>query len=96
VTINIGETDLSQPGQLRLDVEQLVRRVLILWRNLQGTQEGLVQAAGRRRYVFEVAEHTSRSQEVVYLAVQVSFSLVADVMNCEAGHDGVERSERRR
>src|SRR5688572_11862808 len=95
MAVDVHEAELAQPCQLRLDVEQLVRRVIVFGRHVQGSQEGLMQGAGRRRNVLEIAEHPSGLQQFKYFSVQRSFPFMPDVMNGKTGNDGIEAAERR-
>ena len=46
VTIDIDEADLAQPGQLRLDIQQLVRGILSFGGHSKSCQELVVQGLG--------------------------------------------------
>jgi hypothetical protein len=60
-----------------------------------GGQEAFVQSEGGRRHVVEVQEHASRAQQPVRLRVDLSFALVAAVVDGQARHHGVEGPEGR-
>ena len=58
-------------------------------------EERQVQAAGWRRHVFEVGEHSAGFEQVEDLRVQGPLALVLEMMDGHGGHDGVKAPERR-
>ena len=81
VAVDIVETRLPQPFELRFDVERAVGRVLILKRLVDRREERDVQSVSRRRHVLEVREHPTRLKHLEDLLVELALSLVLQVMD---------------
>ena len=94
MTVDIDETNRAQPLQLRLKIEQFVRRILFTWPDTETAQEVFMQRVGSRRDVFQIAEHATRSQQMEYFLIQRTLPLVRNVMNGKARDHGIERAER--
>ena len=81
--VDIGKAELAQPAELRFDVEQPVRRVLVLERLADRFEEGQMQALGWRGDVLEIGEDTARLEQVEDLAIERALSLVLEVVDGE-------------
>jgi hypothetical protein len=78
-----------------VNVEQLVRRVLLGGTGAHRLEEPLVSPWRRRRDVLEIAEHAAGFEERPDLRVQLPLPPVLQMVDGEAGDDRVERPERR-
>ena len=95
VAVDVVETELAQPAELGLDVEQAVRGVLVLDRLVDRREERQVQALGRRGDVLEVGEDPAGLEQLEDLAIERALALVLEVVDRERGDDGVEAPELR-
>ena len=93
VAIHVDKANRAQPRELTLHVQQLVRRIVVLRADVQAGEKRLVERSRRRGDVFEVAEDASGAQQAEHVFVQRPLALVADVVNREAGDDGVEDAQ---
>src|SRR5207302_8628062 len=93
VTVDVGESDFTQPLKLRFNVQQLVRGVFTEQRNAEPLEEALVQGRRRRSDVFQVAEDTARREQAEHLGVERALAFVDQVMNGEARHHRVKHAQ---
>src|SRR5260370_22907862 len=94
VTVDVGEADLAQPVELRLEIQQLIGRVLLFGRDSERIEEPAMQAIGRRRHVLEIAEDAACTQPAADLRVHRSLASVTEMMNRDARDDRIETTER--
>ena len=62
VAVHVGEPDIAEPPQLLVNIEELVRGVLLLRPDVEPRQEQVVQWQRRRCHVLQIAEDAARSQ----------------------------------
>lgn len=84
VAVDINETDLAQPPQLRLDIEKFVGRIFVLGSCAHFVNEPFMNRERRRRNVFEIAERTNWFQHGKDFAIQLLLAVIGAVMNGEA------------
>jgi hypothetical protein len=94
VAVDVIETELPQPSELSLDVEQAVRPIFILERLLDRREEREMQAMGRRGHMLEVGEDSAGFEEIEDLAIERVLSLMLEVVDAKRGDDSVEAPER--
>src|SRR3954467_9122191 len=87
VALDVHETDLAQPGQLRLDGDKLVRRVVLGRRLADRGEEGDVELRRGGVDVLEVQEAPARLEQLEHLPVQRPLALIDAVMDREARDD---------
>jgi hypothetical protein len=93
VTIHLGESDLAEPLQLGLYIEELVGRVFRLKGKANPAQELFVQTWRGRGNVFQIAEGTAGIQQGVDFGIECALALVHDMMDREAGDDRIKPAE---
>ena len=92
MAVDIGEPNRSEPGELRLDVQQLVRRILFIRVDAQTGEEAVVQASRGRCDMLEVQKRAARSQEPVRLFVERSLARVGQMVDPRRNVSGGDRA----
>src|SRR5436189_4006958 len=72
VTVDVHEADVAQPLELWVDVEELVRGILVRGRDSDRLKESLVRDDRHRRDVLQIAEHACRLQHRPDFFVQLA------------------------
>ena len=94
MAINVDEADLAQPGELELNIKELVRGILGLDGTAKGMKKALVQGCVRRSYVLQIQEDCAGLEQTVNLREERELTLVRQMMNGKAGDHSVECSQR--
>src|SRR6266446_5925147 len=93
VAVHVLEPYISQPLELNLDSDQLVRWVLLSRGNPQRPQKPPVQLSTARRHMLQVAEDPSRDQRSVDLRIKRLLPFIGAVMNGKARYDHVKAAK---
>ncbi len=89
MAVDIAKADFAQPRQLCLDIEELIRWILV--DDPKPLEECRVQCGRRGRHVLKIAEHTVRCKTIENLRVEGALPCIREVVDREAGNHRIER-----
>ena len=70
MAVDLDEPDGPKPGQLWLDVQQLVRWIVVGGGDLEDRQKLQMKRLGRRGDVLEIQKDATRPEQAIHLFVQ--------------------------
>jgi hypothetical protein len=94
MAVDVGETNRAEPCQLCLQVEQLVRRVLLDRIHAERGEELRVKRGGRGGDVLEIAEDAARTEQAVHLFIERPLARVRQMVNRKARNNRLECAQR--
>src|ERR1700737_3914741 len=93
MAINIDKTSIVQPSQLGFNIQKLVRRSLGFQRESPRPQKLLMQLERRGSHMFEIAENTTRCEQIVNLGIERPLPFVGEMMDRETGNYRIKVSQ---
>ena len=93
VAVDIRKPDLSKPDQLRVDIQELVRRILFFGFRPHGVEKASVAVLRCRSHVFKVAEHAPDRKRSPDFPIKSTFPLVVHMVDRKTRHDDVEDTQ---
>src|SRR3989442_3475687 len=93
MAIHIFKADGTQPGELGLNFEQLVRRILGFNAFPYRGQEPSMEALRGGGYALEAAENTAWPEYPQYYLVKAALAFMRTVVDGEARNNSVQRNK---
>jgi hypothetical protein len=81
VAIDVVKAVLTQPTELRLDIEQAVGGIFVLERLVDRRKNAMCRRWVARRHMLKVRKYPARFEQIEDLAIQRAFSLVLEMVD---------------